>query len=117
MANPDRELVKGEIYWIVNPEDLAQPRRGRIVRLTRTPGKIVGVEFAQPVGPHVTHDCDGAGKAGHCLYCRMDQVLTNEEYRAFYERAMVRARPRPPLEDLDRLRASALMPSTNPPAQ
>jgi hypothetical protein len=97
-------LKKGEVYWIVNAEDLDQPRRGKIVRLTRTPGKYVGVELEKPVGPHIVHDCDGAGKAGHCLYCRVDQVLTDDEYRVHLERHKAVRAMQPPLEDLDTLR-------------
>jgi hypothetical protein len=99
-----KQFEKGKTYWIINTDDLDHPRRGKIVRLTRTPGKYIGVEFAEPVGPHIVHDCDGAGKPGHCLYCRPDQVLTDEEYSTYVERVRAAlARAKPP-EDLDTLR-------------
>jgi hypothetical protein len=99
-----KELKKGETYWIVNAEDLDQPCKGKVVRLTKTPGKYVGVELEKPVGPHIVHDCDGAGKLGRCLYCRVDQVLTDDEYRVYLERHKLVYAPQPPLEDLDVLR-------------
>jgi hypothetical protein len=104
-ARTGKELRKGQVYWVVNTDDLDRPRRGRVVRLTNSPGKRVGVEFDGPVGPHVLHDCDGAGALGKCLYCRPDQVLTEAEYRGHAERRRgIAEAPREVLEDLDVIR-------------
>jgi hypothetical protein len=83
----EKVLKKGETYWVVAPGDLDRPRQGRVILLSKTIGKYVGVEFAEPIGPHLVHTCDGRGKPGHCLYCHPDQLLTAEEYKALQARA------------------------------
>jgi hypothetical protein len=83
-------LRKGETYWIMGSEELPQPLKGKIIRLSNEVGKAVGVEFNEPIGgvddtgqPFGTvHTCDGRGKPGYCLYVRPDQVLDEKAMQA-----------------------------------
>lgn len=107
-----RVLKMGQEYWIVGSEDLAKPRKGKVVRLSTDPGKQVGIEFADPVGGvdkngqpwGVTHDCDGRGKPNCCLYVRPDQVLDDRAVQVYQARRQAELAEASKYQELDELR-------------
>ncbi len=67
-----------EKYWCVINR-LPRPMLGRIIRLTNTIGKNIGLEFDEYVGGH---SCDGFGVDGRCLWVTPQWIYSESEWES-----------------------------------
>lgn len=78
------KVKKGDTIWVMIPRFARvglPPQEGKIVVLSNTPGKQVGVEFKKPeVG---VHNCDGHSKKNNCLFVRPKDVMSKKQAEAF----------------------------------
>ena len=73
LAREAKSLKKGDEYWCMLTR-LPVPKKGKIIALSTSLAKQIGLEFDEDVGGH---SCDGRGKDGHCLYCRVEHLATD----------------------------------------
>lgn len=60
---------------VVYRQRLNAPTKATIIAITNTPGKMVGVQFKDPIG---IHTCDGRGPFKHCMWVHPNHLLTLE---------------------------------------
>jgi hypothetical protein len=78
LAKKSGTLKKGDEYWCMLPR-LAEPKKGKIISLSTSTSKQVGLEFDEDVNGH---SCDGRGKQGYCLYCRVGHLANDDMLNA-----------------------------------
>lgn len=70
------KIRKGDKFVCLHPR-MSQPAVGDVIALTSDPGKMIGLEFSDPIG---LHSCDGRGKDGYCIWVRPEHLLTEDEF-------------------------------------
>lgn len=71
----------GDKLWCIQP-CLGSPRLGTVIALTVEPGKLVGMEFEEPVPSRVAHlDCDKKGRMGYCVWAHPNFLFTLADYQ------------------------------------
>lgn len=73
----DTVFAVGDQYWCTDPF-LPEPMLGTIIALTDTPGKIIGLQFEEPIGS--CGSCDGDGEYDKCLWVLPDSIYNVEEW-------------------------------------
>jgi|6_EtaG_2_1085325.scaffolds.fasta_scaffold30031_2 hypothetical protein len=81
LARQAKSLKKGDKYWCMLPR-LKEPKKGKIISLSTSLSKQIGLEFDEDVGGH---SCDGCGKQGYCLYCRISHLANDDMIKAIEE--------------------------------
>lgn len=70
------KIQKGDKFVCMHPR-MPAPFVGVVIALTTDPGKMIGLEFPDPIG---IHSCDGRGKDKHCIWVRPEHIATEEEF-------------------------------------
>jgi hypothetical protein len=82
----DIKIKKGDKIFCVHRkavdggETPGVPISGTIIGITARANRHIAVELDEPVP--FAHDCEGRGKAGHCIWCRPWHILTPAEWEA-----------------------------------
>ncbi len=85
MGTRAKSIQKGQKFWSLHPK-LGRPMLGTVVCLTTEPGKMVGLEFEEPLPPGLSHlDLDGRAKKGYSMWAHPEHILTEKEYEGACE--------------------------------
>src|SRR5262245_55306889 len=110
MGTKVAKIKKGDKFWCVHRK-LPQPKLGTVFCLTNEPGKLVGLEFTEPLPEGLNHlDGDGRGKLGLCMWAHPDHMLSEAEYKAQQEAETAAKAARAAIKDLDELDVASLTP-------
>jgi hypothetical protein len=104
MGTQAPKIKKGDKLWCFHRKMGDKPMLGTVICLTTEPGKLIGLQFDEPVPEGLAHlDCDGRGKKGHCAWAHPDHVLTEEEYKGKLEAEAAAKQAAAEIKELDEL--------------
>jgi hypothetical protein len=78
------KLKKGDKVWVMAPRFKRAgipPKPAKIIVLSKTVGKQIGVEFDEPgIG---VHNCDGFGSSNNCLFVAPQHLMNKKKADAY----------------------------------
>lgn len=78
------EIKKGDVVFCVHRKAIengkvpGMPIKGTVVGITERENRHIAIELDEPIP--FAHDCEGRGKAGHCIWVRSWHVLIPAEW-------------------------------------
>jgi len=92
-----KKLKKGDRLWY-KARSMPEFMNGTLLCITTEPGKILGLQFDEPVPESLSHlDLDGRGRKGYCTWAHPTEVYNDDEHKELLNRQP------PQYEELDEL--------------